>query len=125
MTGESNSYRRALEHKQAELERGLRRLDGIAVERAADEMDEVWLATERDLAVTDLDRKTELLIQVRAALARVADGSYGECLSCGEEIRPARLAAVPWAPHCIRCQEAIDNGRQRAASVTRSLGEAA
>ena len=44
----------------------------------------------------------------RGALARVADGSYGICLHCEEEIKPKRLDAVPWTKYCIRCQEASD-----------------
>jgi DnaK suppressor protein len=45
-------------------------------------------------------------VQVRridAALARIADGSYGECLDCGEEIPEKRLALDPTAPLCISC----------------------
>ena len=38
----------------------------------------------------------------------MADGSYGVCLHCEEDIKPKRLEAVPWAPYCIRCQEAAD-----------------
>ena len=43
-----------------------------------------------------------------ASLARMADGSYGICLHCEEEIKPKRLDAVPWTKYCIRCQEAAD-----------------
>jgi hypothetical protein len=42
------------------------------------------------------------------ALARMADGSYGICMHCEEEIKPKRLDAVPWTKYCIRCQEAAD-----------------
>jgi DnaK suppressor protein len=45
---------------------------------------------------------------VKLALQRMNEGSYGICLHCEEPINPKRLAAVPWAPYCIRCQEAID-----------------
>jgi len=41
-------------------------------------------------------------------LARLADGSYGSCLDCGDEINPKRLNAVPWTPYCITCQEAVE-----------------
>jgi RNA polymerase-binding transcription factor DksA len=43
------------------------------------------------------------LAQVRAALARMEAGSYGECVVCGEEIPPARLRAVPTATTCVAC----------------------
>jgi RNA polymerase-binding transcription factor DksA len=41
--------------------------------------------------------------QVRAALSRLQGGSYGVCISCGADIRPARLEAMPEATHCILC----------------------
>ncbi len=41
------------------------------------------------------------IASVRAALARMDAGSYGDCLSCGEAIAPARLAALPEATLCI------------------------
>ena len=66
------------------------------------------LASERELAIRSLDRDSQLLRKVRTALARIADGSYGVCLHCEEEINPKRLAAVPWTAYCIQCQEASD-----------------
>jgi DnaK suppressor protein len=68
----------------------------------------VQLAGERELAIRNLDRESSLLRNVRLALARIADGSYGTCMHCDEEIKPKRLDAVPWTPYCIRCQEAAD-----------------
>jgi DnaK suppressor protein len=49
-----------------------------------------------------------MLRGVTAALRRSDDGSFGLCLQCDHEISPQRLAAVPWTPYCIRCQEAED-----------------
>ena len=43
------------------------------------------------------------IASVRRALARIADGTYGECVRCGEEIAPARLEARPEAALCIDC----------------------
>ena len=50
------------------------------------------------------------LSQVRSALERIGDGTYGECLQCGTTIGAKRLEAVPWTPYCIACQEKIENG---------------
>jgi DnaK suppressor protein len=44
---------------------------------------------------------------IGAALGRIDDGTYGECLNCGQEIGPKRLEAIPWARYCITCQELI------------------
>jgi DnaK suppressor protein len=105
---EMNRYKAMLESKQAELSAGLRNRDDIAIEKTPDAIDEVQLAGERELAIRNLDRESSLLRSVRAALARIADGSYGTCLHCEEEIKPKRLDAVPWTKYCIRCQEAAD-----------------
>ena len=48
--------------------------------------------------------------QVRSALERLQDGTYGECLQCERPIGEKRLEAVPWTPYCIECQEKIENG---------------
>ncbi|AXC13463.1 C4-type zinc finger protein, DksA/TraR family [Acidisarcina polymorpha] len=50
------------------------------------------------------------LTLVRAALDRLSDGTFGECLQCGETIGIKRLEALPWTPYCINCQEKIENG---------------
>jgi DnaK suppressor protein len=101
-------HKKALEAKQAELSLGLRNREDIAIEKVSDTIDEVQLAGERELAILNLDRESSLLRQVRGALARFADGSYGVCMHCEDEIKPKRLDAVPWTKFCIRCQEAAD-----------------
>jgi len=103
-----NKYKKLLDAKQAELGEGLRNREDIAIEKTPDAIDEVQLAGERELAIRNLDRESALLRNVRLALGRIEDGSYGTCLHCEEEIKPKRLDAVPWAKYCIRCQEAAD-----------------
>lgn len=46
------------------------------------------------------------LKRITAALARIRDGSYGECLECGEVIAEKRLEANPTVTLCIRCAAA-------------------
>jgi DnaK suppressor protein len=94
--------------RQAELAGSQRYRDDIVIEKAPDAMDEIQQMGERELAVRNLDRDTSLQRQVRLALGRLASGVYGVCLHCDEDIMPRRLAAVPWAAYCIRCQEKID-----------------
>ncbi len=50
------------------------------------------------------------LTQVRSALQRLEDGTFGECLHCGNRIGEKRLEALPWTPYCIACQEKIETG---------------
>lgn len=101
-------FRNTLETKRAELSGSLRNRDEIVIEKAPDALDEVQLAGERELAIRNLDRDSNMLRQIRRALGRIADGSYGVCLHCDEDISPKRVAAVPWAAYCIKCQEQVD-----------------
>lgn len=65
---------------------------------------------QRDLALRD--RAVQHLAQVDAAIARLDDGTYGQCTRCGKAIPKGRLEALPWAAHCIDCQTAIDRGKR-------------
>lgn len=114
---ELNKFRRILEEKQAELEQFVRNREGIAIEKSPDALDEVQHATERELAIRNLDRESHLLRNVRAALRRIEEGSFGVCLHCEEDISPKRLAAVPWTPFCIECQEMADRNRETGEST--------
>src|SRR5437762_712780 len=108
---ELNKYRNMLEAKQAELEHFMRNREGITIEKSPDALDEVQHAAERELAIRNLDRESNLLRNVRAALRRIEEESYGICLHCEEDISPKRLNAVPWAPYCIQCQEIADRNQ--------------
>ena len=108
---ELNKFRNILEAKQAELEHLVRNRDGIAIEKSPDALDEVQHAAERELAIRNLDRESNLLRNVRAALRRIDEGAFGVCLHCEEDISPKRLAAVPWTAFCIRCQEVADRNQ--------------
>ena len=105
---ELEKFKNILEAKQEELSGSLRNRDEIAIEKAPDALDEVQLAGERELAIRTLDRDSNMLRQIRRALARIADGSFGICQHCDEDISPKRMNAVPWAAFCIRCQEQVD-----------------
>ncbi len=114
-------YREILERKRAELSETLRRRDEIAIEKSADAIDEVQRAAERELAIRNLDRESHLLRNIRAALARMDEGTYGICVRCEEEISPKRLAAVPWTPFCIKCQEAADRHEQEPVEILNDI----
>jgi DnaK suppressor protein len=116
---EMRGFQETLERKKLELVGVLRTRDDIAIEKSADQMDEIQYAAERDLAIRNLDRESTLLVDVKAALGRICDGSFGTCTECEWAISPKRLVAVPWAARCIQCQEVADRDRQeRTASVS-------
>jgi DnaK suppressor protein len=118
---ELNKFRQILEARFTELARMVRNREGIVIEKSADALDEVQNAAERELAIRNLDRDSHLLRNVRAALRRIDEGSFGICLHCEEEISPKRVAAVPWTPYCIQCQEMAD--RHQESSESESLEE--
>jgi DnaK suppressor protein len=110
---EINKFKAMLTGKQTELAPQLRKRDGIAIQKTPDALDEIQLASERELMTRNLERESKLLRDVRAALKRIQDGTYGTCLDCEEEIGVKRLQAVPWTPLCIACQEQDDQSRSQ------------
>jgi DnaK suppressor protein len=123
---EIREFQTILEGKANELSEALRKRDDIAIEKSADQMDEIQYASQRDMAMRNVDRGSALHRQVRAALLRIREGSFGVCIDCEAGISPKRLAALPWATRCIRCQETADqSGEESAETVSESLVHAA
>jgi DnaK suppressor protein len=110
---EMKGFRRILLARQAELANAMRGRQAIAVEATPDELDRIQHATERELAIGHLERESHRLREVRDALSRIDARAFGICLDCGQDIKPKRLAAVPWASSCILCQEDADRDRQQ------------
>ncbi len=59
-------------------------------------------------SLSETDRKILLLIE--QALVRLDAGTFGTCVHCGQPVQEKRLDAVPWARHCLDCQELQDKG---------------
>jgi len=110
-----------LEARLEELSRRLRTREDISVERTPDVQDEIELSVERDLAIWNLDKRYAQLRYVTAALDRVAEGTYGRCLRCDEEIGIEPLSALPHALFCISCQASTEDGESEEASVLKEL----
>jgi DnaK suppressor protein len=105
---DAHLFQEILRQKEAELVHLVHRRDDIAIEKSADQMDEIQYASERDLAIRNVDRDSTVLRQVRSALERLRDGSFGYCADCECAIGSNRLSVLPWADLCIHCQEAAD-----------------
>ena len=71
-----------------------------------------------DLDLALLQLKSETLEKIENALARLDERTYGYCFECGEEIAAQRLASLPFALRCTRCEE----GREAAARAERLAG---
>jgi DnaK suppressor protein len=61
-----------------------------------------------DVNLAEIDRDLEELRLIDRAMARLGDGSYGHCESCGSPIELARLRAAPFASRCFECQSAFE-----------------
>lgn len=73
-----------------------------------DDGDRANTSLAKELHLGQKSRDRALLGAVDAALKRISDGTFGECLNCGQEINAKRLEALPWVRYCITCQEMID-----------------
>jgi DnaK suppressor protein len=107
-----NEFRKVLETRQRELLAGTSDRDEILIQNAAEDFDRLQQQLNREVAIRNLDRESKLLKDVRAALARIEDGSFGICMRCEEEIPNKRLKAVPWAAYCVPCMETIERQRE-------------
>ena len=103
-----SQFQRVLEVLLADLQWPSQTRDEIAIESAADALDQVQQGEERDLAIRRIESTFSRIQSIRLALERINAGEYGTCLRCEGEISAKRLQAIPWAGYCIRCQEAVD-----------------
>ena len=79
-------------------------------EATQDPADMAANAYTKELLVSMSANDRKLLELVDEALARIEAGEYGECVHCGEPVQEKRLEAVPWARHCLRCQDLQERG---------------
>jgi DnaK suppressor protein len=118
MTDQIDSLKAVLQNKRSELARAIRSQSAqlSVCESENDVLDRMQSMSARDEAVTFLDTFTSTLAKVDAALMAIELGVYGICVECDEPISSRRLQAIPWALHCIRCQETLDrrNGMRAA-----------
>jgi len=100
-----SQFRKLLTAKRDELLSMSDRREDLWIVQSNEQIETVQLAGQREFAARTLEREAKTLTQIEAALKRIADGEFGICLDCEEEIAPKRLAAVPTARYCLHCQE--------------------
>src|SRR6187551_2204537 len=79
-------------------------------EATQDPADMAANAYTKELLVSMSDNDRQLLNLIDEALVRMDDSGYGKCVHCGEALPEKRLDAVPWARHCVRCQDLQERG---------------
>ena len=107
-------YKKKLLEKKNELYRVVsmteqygREADGDSTQDVADTAANSYT---KEFLFSQSSNERYILQMVNEALNRVEDGTFGVCVSCDNEIQQKRLEAVPWARHCISCQERQEQG---------------
>ncbi len=75
-----------------------------------DPADKASNAYTKELLFSQSTNDRFILTLIEEALQRIEDEEYGLCVNCGKEVQPKRLEAVPWARHCITCQDLQERG---------------
>ena len=110
-----DQFKKRLEDRQIELRKIVsnRQQDGRnqGEDIAQDIADKAASSYNKEFLFTQSTNERQMLGMVDSALARIREGTYGECVSCGNEINPKRLEAVPWTRFCIECQDKLEKGQ--------------
>ncbi len=93
---------------RTELESMTRALREVGRPEVGDESDRAAYGFTQELSSAGVDRLAQTLSRIEDALARHAEGRYGYCARCEEEIPIARLRSLPFADYCTRCQEEVE-----------------
>jgi len=112
---DTDRFREALLEERRRVEAALQNLhdehSGTLSDDAGDETaydnhlaDTATETYDRELDYTLEENSEHVLGEIDAALARIDNGTYGTCTSCGKQIPEERLEALPWATLCIDCQ---------------------
>ncbi|HEX5854050.1 MAG TPA: TraR/DksA family transcriptional regulator [Thermoanaerobaculia bacterium] len=79
-------------------------------ESAQDMADRATSAYTKEFAYSLSESDRKVLILIEEALSRLETGTYGTCVHCSQAVQDKRIEAVPWARHCLDCQELQDKG---------------
>jgi DnaK suppressor protein len=108
-------FKKTLEERQRVLRESVSRTEqdgrtADVTDSAQDIADRASSSYQKEFLFHQSNNDRQLLLMVDSALERIRQGSYGECVSCGNEINAKRLQAVPWTRYCISCQEKQEKG---------------
>jgi len=109
------TFKKRLEERQQSLRKTVSRTeeDGRIADQdtAQDIADRAASSYTKEFLFSQSNNDRQLLQMVETALQRIREGSFGECVGCGNEINAKRLEAVPWTRYCIECQEKLEKGQ--------------
>ena len=100
----SKKIREQLEARLQNLNQRIDDIEGDLRTAPSADFEEQATETEGDQVLEGVEDSARIEAQqIHSALQRIADGSYGECMTCGEPIGEQRLEALPYALQCINC----------------------
>ena len=114
-----DELRKMLEDRRRELLNSVHekirdaRADGNKDRDVLDQGESSEVDIQEDIEFALIQMKAETLNKINEALARLEEGTYGNCFECGDEIAQPRLRALPFAVRCKDCEEAREMAQQR------------
>ncbi|WP_241654037.1 TraR/DksA family transcriptional regulator [Geovibrio thiophilus] len=80
----------------------------LGTEGVQDSADEAYNIYNKNLMLGKVETDALKLRLVEQALQRIANGTYGVCIECEEEIEQRRLEYVPFARYCTDCKSELE-----------------
>jgi|SRR5580693_2316863 DnaK suppressor protein len=109
---EVERLRQKLEFQRHETRQFLRHMEretkSLDVDATQDSADRCIISVSKEALYERMSQRRTVLLLIEAALKRIADGSFGVCVGCGEKIQDQRLQALPWTQFCLRCQGELE-----------------
>jgi len=104
--------RQKLEFQRHETQQFLCRLEqeahSLNADTTQDSADRCVISLSKESLFERSSQRRTVLRLIEAALKRIADGSFGVCIACGNDIQSRRLEALPWTQFCLQCQEELE-----------------
>ena len=108
-------FRQRLLAREQELTDDIARFENEAREsrdaEVEDPIDQVTSSENKAASFQESTLAAQTLKQVRDALRRIDEHSYGKCIDCDRPIEAARLEAIPWTPYCLADQRKHDKSK--------------
>ena len=109
---QSDLFKKRLEDRQRELRCTMKQFarEGrdTDLQSAQDVADRAANSYAKEFLFNQSTSEKQSLRMVETALSRIREGVFGRCVSCGQEINPKRLEAIPWTLRCFACQELLE-----------------
>src|SRR5439155_12690117 len=97
-------FKKSLQVRHRELQSGVAKTQHIAQhDHGKDEGDRANTSLSREIDLAQKSRDRALLALVDTASKRINEGTFGNCLNCGQEINPKSQEAIPWDQCCYTC----------------------